>query len=53
MSKVHLKDPGWQACRGFGMYGEAAQYEATSLEHRLDVFQIHHIKASTLQASLE
>lgn len=45
MSEVRLKNLG--KLEQLGMCREAAQYEATSFEHRLDVFEMHHIEAST------
>lgn len=49
MSEVHLKKLG--KLEQLDMCQEAAQYEATSLEHRLDVFKMH-VKASTCFACL-
>lgn len=50
MSKVHLKNLG--RLKQLDMCQDTAQYQATSLEHGLDVFEMHHIEASTSFACL-
>lgn len=50
MSKVHLEKLG--SLEQLDMFQEAAQYESTSLEHRLDVFKRHHVEANTCFACL-